>query len=996
MPPELDTATAAPAPTAASSAPSPAPVQAAPAVAVGSAAADLLRPLDTFARRHLGSGPAETAAMLDLVGYPSLDALIEAAVPTNIRLRRPLAIPTGLSESEALGELRFISARNQVFRSYLGMGYADTLTPGVIQRNILENPGWYTAYTPYQAEIAQGRLEALINFQTMVCDLTGMDIANASLLDEGTAAAEAMALAYAAKGVPGKRESFFISALCHPQTIAVVQTRARPLGIRVVVGHHADAALDGTFFGALVQYPATDGSIFDYGAFCGQVHAAGALAIVAADPLALCLLKPPGEFGADVAVGTTQRFGVPLGYGGPHAAYFAVKDEYKRLLPGRLVGVSRDSQGQPAYRLSLQTREQHIRRDKATSNICTAQVLLAVIASMYAVYHGPHGLRGIAGRVHRLTGALAAGLRRLGFEVGPEAFFDTIQVKVGAGKAEEIHAQAQEKGINLRHVDAGTVGVSLDETVDLIDLQDLWSVFHGGQAPGFEPAAFASEADAEIHFPAALARRSAFLEHPVFNKYHTETEMLRYLRRLESKDLSLTTSMIPLGSCTMKLNATTEMFPVTWPEFGRLHPFAPAAQAEGYRILAHELEKWLGEITGLPAVSLQPNAGSQGEYAGLLAIRGYHESRHEGHRDVCLIPTSAHGTNPASAVMAGYKVVPVRCDSQGNIDVGDLRARAESNQGKLAALMITYPSTHGVFEGTIKEICQIIHDGGGQVYMDGANMNAQVGLCRPGDIGADVVHLNLHKTFCIPHGGGGPGVGPICAQAHLRPFLPGHPVANPLGLTEDGPVSAAPLGSASILVISWLYIAMMGRDALAEATKLAILNANYIARQLEPYYPVLYRGNDGLVAHECILDLRGFKAAGVEVEDVAKRLMDYGFHAPTVSWPVAGTVMIEPTESESKEELDRFCDAMIAIHGEIKAIEAGEADRKDNVLKNAPHTAGMVTADEWPHGYTRTLAAYPARWTREHKFWPTVGRVDNVYGDRNLVCSCVPMEAYED
>ncbi len=996
MPPELDTVTAAPVQPAAP--PSPAPTYAHPASAVvaGAAATDPLRPLDTFARRHLGSGPAETAAMLDLVGYPSLDALIDAAVPANIRLGRPLNIPLGLSESEALGELRFIAARNQVFRSYLGLGYADTLTPGVIQRNILENPGWYTAYTPYQAEIAQGRMEALINFQTMVCDLTGMDIANASLLDEGTAAAEAMALAYAAKGAAGQRESFFVSALCHPQTIAVVQTRARPLGIRVVVGHHAEAALDGTFFGALVQYPATDGTIFDYAAFCTQVHAAGALAIVAADPLALCLLKPPGEFGADVAVGTTQRFGVPLGYGGPHAAYFAVKDEYKRLMPGRLVGVSKDSQGQPAYRLSLQTREQHIRRDKATSNICTAQVLLAVIASMYAVYHGPHGLRGIAGRVHRLTGTLAAGLRRLGFEVGPEAFFDTIRVKVGAHKAEEIHALAQEKGINLRHVDAGTVGISLDETVDLIDLQDLWTVFHGGQAPGFEPAAFSTEAEGAMQYPEALARTSDYLTHPVFHRFHTETEMLRYIRRLEAKDLSLTTSMIPLGSCTMKLNSTTEMFPVTWPEFGRVHPFAPGAQAEGYRILAHELEKWLGEITGLPAVSLQPNAGSQGEYAGLLAIRGYHEGRGQGHRHVCLIPTSAHGTNPASAVMAGYDVVPVRCDPQGNIDLNDLRARAEANKDKLAALMITYPSTHGVFEGTIKEICEVVHGHGGQVYMDGANMNAQVGLCRPGDIGADVVHLNLHKTFCIPHGGGGPGVGPICAVEHLRPFLPGHPVANPLNLPESGPVSAAPLGSASILVISWLYIAMMGRDNLPEGTRLAILNANYIARQLEPYYPVLYRGNEGLVAHECILDLRGFKSAGVEVEDVAKRLMDYGFHAPTMSWPVTGTVMIEPTESESKEELDRFCDAMIAIHGEIKAVESGEADKKDNVLKNAPHTAAMVTADEWGHAYTRTLAAYPARWTREHKFWPAVGRIDNVYGDRNLVCSCVPMEAYED
>ncbi len=980
--PELDTA---PAPVV----PAPSTAQSATAVPV----ADPLRPLDTFPRRHLGAGPAEIAQMLDLVGYPTLDALVDAAVPANIRLQRPLHLPVSLSESEALGELRNIAARNKVFRSYLGTGYSDTLTPGVIQRNILENPGWYTAYTPYQAEIAQGRLEALINFQTMVCELTGLDIANASLLDEGTAAAEAMALAYAVRGKPGK-ESFFVSERCHPQTVAVVQTRAQPLKIEVVVGDHETTDIDTKFFGALVQYPATDGTIFDYETFTQKVHAASALAIVAADPLALCILKPPGEFGADVAVGSTQRFGVPLGYGGPHAAYFAVKDEFKRNLPGRLVGVSKDSHGKPAYRLSLQTREQHIRRDKATSNICTAQVLLAVIASMYAVYHGPEGLKAIARRVNRLTQCLAAGLRQLGYEVGPDGLFDTLSVHVGAGKALEIHLAANAKGINLRHLDSETIGVSLDETTDVVDLQDLWSVFNQGQPLGFDPATFSSDLS---DFPVTMARETPFLTHPVFNKYHTETEMLRYLRRLEAKDLSLTTSMIPLGSCTMKLNSTTEMFPVTWPEFGKIHPFAPAVQAEGYRIMAHELEKWLGEITGLPAVSLQPNAGSQGEYAGLLAIRGYHESRGQGHRKICLIPTSAHGTNPASAVMAGYQVIPVRCDSQGNIDLTDLRARADAHQDDLAALMITYPSTHGVFEGTILDICRIIHEHGGQVYMDGANMNAQVGLCRPGDIGADVVHLNLHKTFCIPHGGGGPGVGPICATEALRPFLPGHPAHDAYRLSDHGPVSAAPLGSASILVISWLYIAMMGRDGLPEATKLAILNANYIAKQLEPHFPVLYRGNDGLVAHECILDLRSYKqSAGIEVEDVAKRLMDYGFHAPTVSWPVAGTMMVEPTESESKEELDRFCDAMIAIHGEIKAIESGEADKKDNVLKHAPHTAQAVTADEWPHAYSRSLAAYPARWTREHKFWPAVGRIDSVYGDRNLVCSCVPMEAYED
>ncbi len=974
----------------------PAPLQATPPVPATASrpADDLLRPLDTFPRRHLGSSPDEIARMLDLTGYASLDALIDAAVPPGIRLQTPLQLPVGLSETEALTELRRIAEHNRVFRSYLGGGYSDSITPPVIGRNILENPGWYTAYTPYQAEIAQGRLEALLNFQTMICDLTGLQIANASLLDEATAAAEAMHLCFAAKGETGKRQSFFVSEHCHAQTIAVVQTRARPLGIEVVVGDHRSTPLDARFFGVLVQYPATDGVIHDYQLFVQQVHAAGALAVVAADPLALCLLRPPGEFGADIAVGTTQRFGVPLGYGGPHAGYFAVRDELKRLIPGRLIGVSKDVHGKPAFRLALQTREQHIRRDKATSNICTAQVLLAVIASMYAVYHGPGGLRQIARRVHHLTALFAAGLRRLGFNARSESFFDTVEITVGADRAAAIYQSAQAKGINLRQVDPATLGVSLDETVNLIDLQDLWTVFHGGDALGFDPSSFAAEVGGTlaVDFPAPHARESEYLTHPVFNRYHTETEMLRYLRRLESRDLSLTTSMIPLGSCTMKLNATAEMLPVTWPEFGKLHPFAPAWQAEGYKALAHQLERWLGEITGLPAVSLQPNAGSQGEYAGLLAIRGFHEARGQGHRKVCLIPTSAHGTNPASATMAGYRVVPVRCDDEGNIDLADLAARADAHRDDLAALMVTYPSTHGVFEDTIEEVCRVVHERGGQVYMDGANMNAQVGLCRPGDFGADVCHLNLHKTFCIPHGGGGPGVGPVCAKEHLSAFLPGSP------FTEQGrPVSAAPLGSASILVISWLYIAMMGRDGLPEATKLAILNANYMAKQLEPHYPVLYRGKDGLVAHECILDLRGFKAsAGIEVEDVAKRLMDYGFHAPTVSWPVAGTMMVEPTESESMRELDRFCDAMIAIHDEIRAIENGEADRKDNVLKHAPHTAQAVTADEWTHAYPRSLAAFPTPSTREQKFWPVVGRIDSVYGDRNLVCSCLPMEAYED
>ncbi len=927
--------------------------------------------------------------MLGTLGYDSMDALIDAAVPADIRLRRPLHLPAALSESEALNELRGIAARNQVFRSYLGGGYSGTITPPVIQRNILENPGWYTAYTPYQPEIAQGRLEALLNFQTMVCDLTGLAIANASLLDEATAAAEAMHLCYAVRGEPGKRNMFFVSDACLPQTIGVVRTRAQPLGIEVVVGDHREAKIGANCFGALVQYPAAGGEIYDYEAFIAGVHAAGAMAVVAADILALCLLRPPGEFGADIAVGSTQRFGVPLGFGGPHAAYFATRDEFKRQMPGRLVGVSKDAQGRHAYRLSLQTREQHIRRDKATSNICTAQVLLAVIASMYTVYHGPEGLRAIARRVHRLTGALAAGLQRLGLQTAPTPFFDTLRVTVGPGLAAGIIEAAAAKRINLRAIDDATIGVSLDETVNLVDLQDLWSVFHGGDALGFDPAAFV-ETLPPADFPPPLARTSAFLTHPVFQRFHTETEMLRYLRRLESRDLSLTTSMIPLGSCTMKLNATAEMFPVTWPEFGRMHPFAPAGQAEGYRVLAHELEKWLAEITGFAAISLQPNAGSQGEYAGLLAIRAYHEKRGEGTRDICLIPTSAHGTNPASAVMAGYRVVPVKCDAHGNIDLPDLRARAEEHRERLAALMITYPSTHGVFESTIREICQVTHERGGQVYMDGANLNAQVGLCRPGDIGADVCHLNLHKTFCIPHGGGGPGVGPIGVAAHLAKFLPGDP-----RIEGSHAVSAAPLGSASILVISWLYIAMMGRTGLAEASKLAILNANYMAKRLGAHFPVLYRGNAGLVAHECILDLRDAKAsAGIEVEDVAKRLMDYGFHAPTVSWPVAGTVMIEPTESESLEELDRFCDAMIAIAGEIKAIESGAADRADNALKNAPHTASAVTSDTWHHAYSREQAAFPAPYLREHKFWPSVGRIDSVYGDRNLVCSCPPMEDY--
>ncbi len=927
--------------------------------------------------------------MLDLIGYPSLDALIDAAVPEKIRSRKELDLPKQATESEALAELKGLAAQNQVFRSFIGQGYYGTIVPPVIQRNILENPGWYTAYTPYQAEIAQGRMEMLLNFQTMVADLTGLEIANASLLDEATAAAESMHMCHAIGNPVGaavERNVFFVSASCHPQTIAVIQTRALPLGIEVVVGDHRTFVPDGRLCGAVVQYPSTEGSIWNYDKFSQAVHAAGGLLVVAADLLALTLLRPPGEFGADIAVGSAQRFGVPFGFGGPHAGYCATKDAHKRLMPGRLIGVSKDANGNPAMRLSLQTREQHIRRDKATSNICTAQVLLAVMAAAYACYHGPKGLREIALRTHRLARTFASGLERLGFTLPSDRFFDTVTIPVGKGKAADFHRLAEQRRINLRQIDDATLGVSLDETTSVQDVRDLWTVFNGGVETTLEPAAEHIVIEDRIR---------PILSHPVFSRYRTESLMLRYLRALEAKDLSLCHSMIPLGSCTMKLNATAEMFPVTWPEFGQIHPFAPAAQWRGYAELFAQLERWLAGMTGFAGVSLQPNAGSQGEYAGLLVIRAYQESRGQGQRDICLIPTSAHGTNPASAVMAGYHVVTVACDKDGNIDVSDLRAKATQHADKLAALMITYPSTHGVFESTIREICTLIHEHGGQVYMDGANLNAQVGLTSPGFIGADVCHLNLHKTFCIPHGGGGPGMGPIGVAAHLAPFLPGHPACGTCGgKSAIGPVSAAPYGSASILTISWMYIRMMGPDGLTLATKLAILNANYIAKQLEPHFPVLYRGGDGLVAHECILDLRGAKSAGVEVEDVAKRLMDYGFHAPTVSWPVAGTVMVEPTESESKEELDRFCDAMIAIAGEIKAIGSGAADRKSNVLKHAPHTAQVVVAEKWDRPYSRELAAFPLPWVRDRKFWPAVGRVDNVYGDRNLVCSCLPVAEY--
>jgi len=967
---------------------------------------------NSFARRHIGPNEDEVRAMLREVGFESLDSLVEAAVPKNIRLDRELNLPQPKSEMEALAELRAISRRNKIARSFIGCGYSDCTTPPVIQRNILENPGWYTAYTPYQAELAQGRLEAVLNFQTMITDLTRLEIANASLLDEATAAAEAMALCHA---VVPNRKAFFVSDNCHPQTIAVVQTRAKPLGITIKIGDYSRFKFDDTVFGALVQYPATDGAIYDYAGFIKRAHEAGALVVVAADILALTLLKPPGEFGADVAVGNTQRFGVPLGFGGPHAAYFATRDQYKRHMPGRLVGVSHDAEGRPAYRLALQTREQHIRRDKATSNICTAQVLLAVIASMYAVYHGPRGLRAIAERVHRLTSQLVDGLRALGLNITHENFFDTIRVEVESSEA--ILEHAEKADCDLRALGPRAVGISFDETTTVRDIELLMSVFRGTTVRDF---ADDDLGEPPICIPQSAIRTSEFLTHPVFNAHDTETEMLRYLKKLESRDLSLTTSMIPLGSCTMKLNATAEMFPISWPEISKLHPFAPVEQTVGYVEMCEQLENWLAEITGFDAISLQPNAGSQGEFAGLLAIREYHASRNEGHRNVCLIPTSAHGTNPASATMAGFKVVSIACLKDGDIDLADLRAKANEHARDLAALMVTYPSTHGVFEPTIREICDIVHAHGGQVYMDGANLNAQVGLCRPGDYGADVCHLNLHKTFCIPHGGGGPGVGPIGVAKHLAPYLPREFILDPEtgqilfgngehgkrppsrtgsdyrhGGGKGGNVAAAPYGSASILTITWMYIRMMGANGLKRASEVAILNANYMAKRLDPYFPVLFKGKRGLVAHECIVDLRQWKSAGIEVEDVAKRLMDYGFHAPTVSWPVAGTMMIEPTESEPKHELDRFCDAMISIHEEIEAVAKGKMDRANNTLKNAPHTARQIASENWDHPYTREQAAFPAPWTREHKFWPAVARIDNVYGDRNLFCSCPPVEEFE-
>ncbi len=968
-----------------------------------SGVATTLGPLDTFPRRHLGPSEADIAEMLGTLGYRTLDELTSATVPASIRLAKPLTIGDGRArgEFELLQELKAVAGQNTVCRSFIGMGYYDTITPPVILRNIMENPGWYTQYTPYQAEISQGRLEALLNFQTMVSDLTGLPLAGASLLDEATAAAEAMAMCFSvADGNDGTKKTFLVADDCHPQTIAVCQTRAKSLGIdlRVTSNPERERRAAATSFdgvcGILIQYPATDGAILDYSAVTEAAHKGGALVVAATDLLALTLITPPGEWGADIAVGSAQRFGVPLGYGGPHAAFIATKSEYARKMPGRIIGVSKDAQGRIAYRMAIQTREQHIKREKATSNICTAQALLAIMAGMYACWHGPHGLKKIAMRVHAMTEALRAGLSKAGYQVARDPVFDTLRVKPVGRTARQVLDAAHARSINLRDYGDGSVGVSLDETTDRAAMGDLFAVF--GVTGSVEEFSKSTKAE----FAAPLARGSAFLLHPVFNLYHSEHELLRYIFKLQSRDLSLTHSMIPLGSCTMKLNATSEMIPVTWAEFGRLHPFAPLDQAKGYARIFADLEKWLSEITGFAAVSLQPNAGSQGEYAGLLVIHAYHVSRGQSHRNVCLIPDSAHGTNPASAVIAGMKVVAVECDASGNVDLADLKKKAAEHRNDLSCLMITYPSTHGVFEEDIKEICKTVHEHGGQVYMDGANMNAQVGLTSPGAIGADVCHLNLHKTFCIPHGGGGPGMGPIGVAKHLAPFLPGHPVVSPFasaasGTSAIGPVSAAPWGSPSILLISWVYIALMGAEGLKRATQVAILNANYMAKRLEKDYPVLFRGKNGTCAHEFIIDCRHFeKTTGIKVDDIAKRLMDYGFHAPTMSFPVPGTLMIEPTESESKPELDRLCDALISIRQEIRDIEEGKADRLDNALKHAPHPMQVVCADAWSHKYPREQAAFPAPWTREHKFWPAVSRIDNPYGDRNLVCVCPPMSEY--
>lgn len=943
-----------------------------------------------FAARHIGPSDAETREMLAALAYKSLDELTSTALPKSIQNAAPLDLPPALGEHEALAELKRIMSQNQVFRSYIGLGYSDCITPAVIQRNILENPAWYTQYTPYQAEIAQGRLEALLNYQTMVSELTGLPVANASLLDEGTAAAEAMAMSREIAG-SDERKTYLIADNCHPQTIEVVKTRAEALGVKIQVIDPRRLELEKSEgFGLLLQYPATDGSLGDLGPLIQKAKDQGLVVTLATDLLALCLLTSPGELGADIAVGNSQRFGVPLGYGGPHAAFFSTKEEHKRRIPGRIVGVSKDAQGRPAYRLALQTREQHIRRDKATSNICTAQVLLAIMASMYAVYHGPEGLKQIAERTHSLTQILAQGLKRLGFTLANDSYFDTLSIKLDKAQAETISAAAVSQRINLRK-SADTLSISLDEKTKPSDISNLLSLFAGKQAlPELQDLA----AQVKDVVPAHLRRSSAFLTHAVFNAYHSETEMMRYIRKLESRDLSLTRSMIPLGSCTMKLNAAIELMPITWPEVNGLHPFAPLDQAKGYQELFKTLESYLATCTGFDAISLQPNSGAQGEYAGLLVIKKYHEARGQGHRQVCLIPSSAHGTNPASAVMAGMQVVVVKCDDEGNIDLADLKEKAQLHADRLSALMITYPSTHGVFEEDMVQICEVIHGLGGQVYMDGANLNAQIGLCRPGKIGPDVCHMNLHKTFCIPHGGGGPGVGPIGVKSHLASYLPNHPLVKMGGSDGVGPIAAAPWGSASILPISWMYIRMMGPEGLKKATQIAILNANYVAKRLMADYPVVYRGRSGLVAHECIIDLKEVKKlADVSVDDIAKRLIDYGYHAPTVSWPVPNSMMIEPTESESKAELDRFCEVMISIREEIRAIERGEVGRDNNVLRQAPHTAAVLT-ENWDRPYERAQAVFPRAWVKENKFWPFVGRIDNAYGDRNLVCTCPDISEY--
>jgi glycine dehydrogenase len=950
---------------------------------------------DKFVNRHIGPDQNEVDEMLRSVGVDDLDQLINEIIPTSIRLKEELPLNDPLTEYWFIEKLKKIARKNKVFKSYIGMGYYNTTMPAVIQRNILENPGWYTQYTPYQAEIAQGRLEALMNFQTVVIDLTGLPIANASLLDEATAAGEAMSMFYALKKNRNANK-FFVSEDVFPQTLSVLETRANPHNIEIVTGKWEEAKLDETFFGLLVQYPSGYGDVYDYKEFFNKAQEIGIYKIVAADLLSLALLTPPGEFGADCAVGSSQRFGIPMGYGGPHAAFFATKDEYKRNIPGRIIGLSVDSHGNNAYRMALQTREQHIRREKATSNICTAQVLLAVMAGMYAVYHGPAGIKAIAARLHKLAKLLDKELKALGFELQNKYFFDTLKINLKAGLQSKIRSLAESNEINFRYIGDESVGISLNEPTDISNIIDILKVFAEAAGKSIDGNKIRNSAEGiELNFPSNLVRTTTYLQHPVFNSYHSETEMLRYMKRLENKDLSLVHSMIPLGSCTMKLNATTEMIGITWPEFAKMHPFAPKEQTEGYQTIFSELEDDLKAITGFAGVSLQPNSGAQGEYAGLMVIRAYFKDRKEEHRNICLIPSSAHGTNPASAVMAGYRVVVVESDKEGYISIDDLRKKAEQHKDNLAALMITYPSTHGVFEEGVREICSIIHQNGGQVYMDGANMNAQVGLTSPAAIGADVCHLNLHKTFSIPHGGGGPGMGPIAAASHLAPFLPGHPVVDLGHKKAITAISAAPWGSADVLIISHAYIRMMGASGLKKASEIAMLNANYIKSRLEDQYPVLYSGGKGRVAHELIFDMRSFKhTANIEVEDIAKRLMDYGYHAPTVSFPVPGTLMVEPTESESKAELDRFCAALIAIRKEIADIENGTYNKEDNLLKNAPHTMQVVISDKWTHPYSREEAAFPAPWTRLSKFWPSTGRVNNAYGDRNLVCSCNPISSY--